>query len=98
MTYSIDSSNGTLNNTGTVVDGWGPVALTLTPGNTPVTRTPKFAYVVGSNVASTYAIDAASGALTFKGSVATGTGPFSVATDPSIRFAYVANGDRKSVV
>jgi 6-phosphogluconolactonase len=53
----------------------------------------KVAYVTnfGSNDVSMYTIDATTGALTFTGSIAAGTKPFSAALDPAGKFAYVVN-------
>ena len=44
-----------------------------------------------------YTIDATTGALTSIGTIAAGTGPFSVVVDPSGKFAYVANSGSNDV-
>ena len=59
----------------------------------------KFAYVANlegcsflqSGDVSTYAIDAATGILSSTGTIGAGVCPWSVAVDPSSKFAYVAN-------
>src|SRR5258706_7872210 len=67
-------------------------------------RTGKFAYIANnsSNNVSGYTIDATTGALTaIPGSpgspFAAGTHPFSVAVDPTGKFAYVANDGSNNV-
>jgi len=61
----------------------------------------QFAYVtnVGSNTVSAYSIDRKTGALTPVpgSSFATGSGPVSVAVDPTTQFAYVANENSNTV-
>jgi YVTN family beta-propeller protein len=59
----------------------------------------KFAYVInyGSNNISMYTINAATGALTSTGTIAAGTGPASVAVDPTGKFAYVVNSGSNNV-
>ncbi len=44
-----------------------------------------------------YTINATTGTLTSIGTIAAGTGPVSVAVDPSGKFAYVANADSNNV-
>lgn len=53
----------------------------------------RFAYVANfnDNTVSMYTVNPANGQLGVVGSVATGTGPRSIAVDPLGRFAYVAN-------
>ncbi len=55
---------------------------------------PRFAYVAnqGSSTVSILTVDATTGRLQHNGYVLAGSGPISVAVDPSGRFAYVANG------
>jgi 6-phosphogluconolactonase (cycloisomerase 2 family) len=55
----------------------------------PVSGSFRHPYLVTS--VSTYVVDAAAGRLKYIGKVAAGTSPFSVAVDPSGRYAYVAN-------
>jgi 6-phosphogluconolactonase (cycloisomerase 2 family) len=94
LTYNIAPSTGLLTIADTLVDQWNAGYLAMTGGNTPVTRTPKFAYAAnhGSNV-SMYSINATSGALTATGTVAAGNLPSSMAVDPSGRFAYLTSQD-----
>jgi 6-phosphogluconolactonase len=58
-----------------------------------------FAYVTNSqsNSISAYSIDANTGALNPVSGAATGSGPSSIAIDPSGRFAYVANSNEGSI-
>ncbi len=72
----------------------GSGAIAMTAGTTPVTYTPKFAYVANqdTNTVSAYTINAGNGTLgTINLGVITGTSPRSVTVDPAGRFAYVAN-------
>jgi 6-phosphogluconolactonase (cycloisomerase 2 family) len=57
------------------------------------TNVPRYALVANlkNNSVSTYVVDAASGRLKYIGKAATGSGPSSVAFDPSSKYAYVAN-------
>jgi len=100
-TYSIDPASGALTSTQTIAGAIeGTTSVAVHPSG-------KFAYttngalLVGvpgsSNTVSTYAIDEKTGALTFKGTIAAGTLPSSVAVDPSGNFAYVANGNSDNV-
>jgi YVTN family beta-propeller protein len=99
--YSIDATSGALTATQTIAGA--------TEGTTSIAVHPsgKFAYTTNgalligvpgsSNTVSTYIIDPSTGALTFKGTIAAGTLPSSVAVDPAGKFAYVANGDSDNV-
>ena len=79
----------------------GPGSIALTSGSTPVSYTPKFAYVAnsGDNNLSGYTIDASTGVLAqLTGSpFAVGTSPASVATDLLSRLLYVANSGSNNV-
>jgi len=76
----------------------GPGSVAVAPDTSG--KFGRFGYVVNSyaDCVSMYTIDAASGALTSVGRVATGSLPSSVAVDPSGKFAYVANGGRSGNV
>ena len=65
-----------------------PQGVAFTAGSSPVTYTPKFAFVTGN---TNYTVDASSGVLTPIPSTTTIGGRF-VAVDPTNRFAYVASG------
>ena len=92
--YAIDAATGALTALPGNFGRSGNLDVAMTHGTAPVTYTPKFAYVANqspNNIAA-YAINAGTGALAAIGSpVAAGTGPVSVAVDPSGRFAYAAN-------
>jgi 6-phosphogluconolactonase (cycloisomerase 2 family) len=93
--FNIDSGTGVLKLSRTIHGRSGSTSIALASGTTPVTYTPKFAYVannVDSNV-SGYTIDPETGVLTaVPGSPFTsGVQPTSIAVDPSGRFAYTAN-------
>jgi 6-phosphogluconolactonase (cycloisomerase 2 family) len=96
--------NGFLFQTGTMPTA-GPASLVLSHGNTPVTHTPRFAYVANfsDNTVSMYQIDPGNGALTpvvtgaGTGTVPTGISPCGVAVDPTGRFAYVASFSDNSI-
>ena len=62
-------------------------------GGVVVNGVPRFAYVAnnGDGTVSMYTANAVTGQLRHNGYVAAGTGPLSVAVDPSGKFAYVAN-------
>jgi 6-phosphogluconolactonase (cycloisomerase 2 family) len=95
--YSIDSTTGGLTSTGTIATGGVPVSIVVDPSG-------KFVYMaipndtVGSpgNVFA-YSINATTGALTSVGTIAAGTNPASVVTDPASKFAYVANSGSNDV-
>jgi len=100
-TYGINSDSGALTLLKTVRTRRSTAYLALSKGTTPVTYTPKFAYVAnnGSNNVSAYAIDDDTGAIAaITGSpFIAGTGPQSVTTDPSGKFAYVANFNSNNI-
>jgi 6-phosphogluconolactonase (cycloisomerase 2 family) len=74
-----------------IVTGRGPISVAVAPD--PSGKFGKFAYVANrdSNNVSMYTINSATGILEAEGTIAAGTAPFSVAVDPSGKFAYVAN-------
>ena len=93
-TLAINASSGALTFLKTVRTQGQPWSIALSTGTTPVTYTPRFAYVSNehSNDVSAYTINTSTGDLTSIGpNVAAGTTPFSVTVDPSGRYAYVAN-------
>jgi 6-phosphogluconolactonase (cycloisomerase 2 family) len=95
-TYTINPTTGALTSTGTGGPGGDfPNSLAVDPSG-------KFAFAAdggtlpaggagGSSNVSMYTIDGTTGALTLMGTVSTGTGPDSVAVDPSGKFVYVTN-------
>jgi hypothetical protein len=94
--YTIDSATGALTSIpgSPFPAGFGPASVAVDPGS-------RFAYVTNSqtmfgNNVSGYTINPTSGALTpIPGSpFFSGTGPRSVAVDPSSRFVYVVNTGR----
>jgi 6-phosphogluconolactonase (cycloisomerase 2 family) len=94
-TYTIQPGTGALTLTarGKVRARQAPMGVAFAAGSSPVTYTPKFAYV-GNLLAGVfgYTVDSASGALTpISGSPFSGSTPRSVAVDPTGRFAYAAN-------
>jgi YVTN family beta-propeller protein len=98
-TYTINPTTGALTSTTGGING--------TPGfccfnSVAVDPAGKFAYAAdggalpagsfgGSTSVSMFTINSTSGALTSIGTIAAGTGPVSVAVDPSGKFAYVTN-------
>ena len=95
--YSLDAATGALTavlGSPYAIDGPGATSVTIDPSGT-------FVYAVstaggnssGGNSVTAFTVNAATGALTpVPGSpFATGQGPFSVATDPSGKFAFVAS-------
>ncbi|MGO8867700.1 MAG: lactonase family protein [Alphaproteobacteria bacterium] len=94
--YAIDPTNGSLSAvpSGVISSGgtW-PGVLAVIEGPTPVSYTPKFAYVATDSNVWAYTINAATGALTVvNGSpFAAGSYPGGIAVDPFGRFAYVTN-------
>ena len=103
-TYTIQPGTGALTPTarGKARARQGPMGIAFAAGSSPVTYTPKFAYVTDvaccggpgeSGALSGYTVDASSGGLTLvPGSpFPTGVTPRFVAVDPSGRFAYVVN-------
>src|SRR6516165_6272500 len=102
-TYRLNSGTGALTPTarGKVRARQAPSGIGFLGGSSPVTYTPKFAYVanIGSTDVSGYTINATTGALTpIPGSpFAAGLHPRSVAVHPTGKFAYVANRNGKDV-
>jgi DNA-binding beta-propeller fold protein YncE len=91
--YTINPTTGAL----TAISG-SPFATGTNPGSVAVDATGKFAYVTNglgllSNTVSGYTINPTTGALTpISGSPFTaGSSPWSVAVDPTGKFAYVTN-------
>jgi 6-phosphogluconolactonase (cycloisomerase 2 family) len=78
--YTIDSSTGVLNSTGTVAAGVNPSAVAVNPSG-------RFAYVINSNMTLLYSIDGSTGLLSPLGSAGAGT-PVAITFDPSGKFAY----------
>ncbi len=80
-----------------IVTGVGPLSVAVAPD--PSGRFGKFAYVANStsNNVSMYTINPTTGTLEAVGTIAAGTGPVSVAVDPSGKFAYVANEGSNSI-
>ena len=74
-----------------IATGLSPVSVAVAPD--PSGKFGKFTYVANrdSNNVSMYAINPTTGILEAVGTVAAGTGPFSVTVDQSGKFAYVAN-------
>ncbi len=98
--FTINASTGALTSAGSVSGRSSLISIAMTKGATPVTYTPKFAYVANgsANTISTYTINASTGVLTDTGvSANTNPFPYSITFDPSGRFAYVA-GNSSSVV
>jgi 6-phosphogluconolactonase len=97
--YEINSSTGILTLTGTVKTDTPSGSGGTAPQSIAIHPTKKFAYVanVGSGILGviTYIINQLTGTLTYASSIDTTTGlneqPFSVAIDPTGRFAYVNN-------
>jgi DNA-binding beta-propeller fold protein YncE len=101
--YTIDSTTGALTQLGNspFLAGRAPVSVAVDPSG-------KFAYVANecvssndcsSGTVSAYTIDSTTGALTqlSNSPFAAGAVPFSVAVDPSGKFAYVANSHSNNV-
>ena len=79
---------------GTMAGRAAPVSIAMTQGTTPVSYTPKYAYVVnnGSNNVSAYTIGAGGALAAVAGSpFAAGSVSLSVTVDPSGQYAYVVN-------
>jgi 6-phosphogluconolactonase len=91
--YTIDATTGALTSTGTINGNCPGLCF---PSSVVVDPSGKFAYVaIGNSPGSAgsvfmYTINAANGALTSIGTIATGTTPVSVAVDLADKFAYVA--------
>jgi 6-phosphogluconolactonase len=100
--YTINPTTGALASIGPPVWTYDYSAY---PGSVAVDPAGQFVYVTNSgdvydpdygNVAM-YTVNATTGALTSIGTIAAGTGPVSVAVDPSGKFAYVANSGSNDV-
>jgi 6-phosphogluconolactonase (cycloisomerase 2 family) len=92
--YTISDTAGGLASIGTIAAGAGLFSLSIA-----VDPSGRFVYVarpadtvgVAIGYVSMYTINTTNGTLTSTGSITAGVDPFSVAVDPSGRFAYVAN-------
>jgi YVTN family beta-propeller protein len=89
--YTINGTTGALTSIGTTAVGGYPESVAVDPSG-------KFIYVANANGTpgsagnvSMYTIDGTTGALTSIGTIPAGTGPASLAVDPSGKFAYVAD-------
>jgi YVTN family beta-propeller protein len=95
--FTINSITGGLEFIGTIAAGGRAISVTVDPKG-------GFAYVASQTTppgsvgnVSMYAINAATGALSFIGTIPTGTDPNSVVVDPTGKFAYVANSTSNDV-
>ena len=92
--FDIDPGTGRPANKRAVRGRVGPAELAMTQGSSPVTFTPKFAYVSNSDdgTVSQYGVGT-NGALTplTPATAAAGNVPESIAVDPGGKFAYVVN-------
>jgi YVTN family beta-propeller protein len=97
--YTINATTGALTSRGTIAAGIDPASVAVDPSG-------RFAYVAnaelsggigGTGNVSMYTIDVTTGALTSIGTIAAGSNPVSVAVDPSVKFAYVANLNSNNV-
>lgn len=95
--FTINSITGGLEFIGTIATGGRAISVTVDPKG-------GFAYVASQTTppgsvgnVSMYAINAATGALSFIGTIPTGTDPNSVVVDPMGKFAYVANSTSNDV-
>jgi 6-phosphogluconolactonase (cycloisomerase 2 family) len=92
--FRIDATTGALSAQSPVAARSGAVGLAMTRGTAAVRSTPRFAYAANygpGSVASAYAIDAATGALTALADTPTLALATAVAVDPSGRFAYTTH-------
>jgi 6-phosphogluconolactonase (cycloisomerase 2 family) len=101
--YAINAASGALTLLKTVRTQRLPSSIFLSTGTTPVTYTPRFAYVAnfGAATVSAYTIDYTGALTAVAGSpfpAGSGPGPYSVTVDPSGKFAYVANTDDADVL
>jgi YVTN family beta-propeller protein len=98
--YTIDATTGALTTTGTINGNCPGLCF---PSSVVVDPSGKFSYVATGNDPGPagsvliYAINAATGALTSTGTIASGTGPVFVAVDPAGKFAYVTNSGSNDV-
>jgi YVTN family beta-propeller protein len=95
--YTINGTSGVLTSIGEIDAGGPAISVAVDPSG-------KFAYVATASAnpgsagnVSMYTINATTGALTSTGTIAAGTGPDSVAVDPSGMSAYVANSSSNDV-
>jgi len=97
--YTIDAATGALTFKSSIsAPGTGrAVTVAVDPSG-------RFAYVAALNDAagsddnvSTYKIDPTTGSLTYVSTVAAGSGPPSIAIDPSVKFLYVTNSGSNDV-
>lgn len=86
-------------NPGSVAQGNTPRGIAIAQGLAPLAAAPQYAYVAnnGDNSVSAYAVDAATGRFKALGRINTGSGPESVAVDPSGKYAYVTNYNAANV-
>jgi 6-phosphogluconolactonase (cycloisomerase 2 family) len=102
VTYSIDPTTGALTPTTGGIIGGGSNGTPEFFNSMAFDPSGKFAYAAdggafpegtfgGSSSVSMYTVNITTGALTSVGTIAAGTGPNSVAVDPTGKFAYVAN-------
>ncbi len=108
LTYTINPTTGALTST---TGGINATGINGTPeffNSVAVDPSGKFAYAAdggafpagsfgGDPSVSMYTINSTTGALTSIGMIAAGTGPDSVAVDPTGKFAYVTNSNSKDV-
>ncbi len=98
--YTIDATTGALTSTGTMIGNCPGLCF---PSSVVVDPSGKFAYVATGNDPGAagsvliYAINAATGALTSTGTIASGTGPVYMAVDSAGKFAYVTNSNSNDV-
>jgi 6-phosphogluconolactonase (cycloisomerase 2 family) len=104
LVYSINPTTGVLAALATVRAQGEPIGIAISRGSAFVSYTPKFAYAANANAApntnvSGFSIDPTTGGITqVSGSpFPAGTQAFSVAVEPSGRFAYVANNMSNNV-
>lgn len=97
--YTIDATTGALSLTQNVAAKIGPRAIAFLSGEKPVEYVPRFAYAANtaSNSVSVYRINAATGLLEARRSIAAGAGPSAIAADPLGRFLFVANAQDSTV-
>lgn len=90
--YSIDPSTGLLTSLAEVRTQGEPSGVALVSGQTALSVTPQFVHAANAygKKVSSYAIDAATGALSKLADLATDSEVNTMATDPQGHFAYVA--------
>src|ERR1700733_5793423 len=108
VAYTINPTTGALTSTTGGITGTGVNGTPEFFNSVAVDPSGKFAYAAdggafpagsfgGDSSVSMYTINSTTGALTFTGMIAAGSGPDSVAVDPAGKFAYVANFDSNDV-